>query len=227
PGVEFSSGRLGHMWAFANGVAMANPDKAVVVLGSDGSQMEGDNAEAARLFTQALLYGSTARLDREFAYVKRAEAFLAQGRYGDAAADANRALALNPRDAEALGVRDRARPAAAVPGGRRDASDTLNAKVRAGLDAVAARNRAAFQAYQSQLADYEARKAAIEAQKNADAAAYAASVAARQAQIDEDARKSAADLADWKRRVEACKAGDRSQCAHRPVVEKSAGPEAS
>ena len=49
PGVEYSSGRLGHMWAFCNGVAMANPGKAVVVLGSDGSQMEGDNAEAARL----------------------------------------------------------------------------------------------------------------------------------------------------------------------------------
>src|ERR1700722_11120003 len=49
PGVEFSSGRLGHMWAFANGVALANPGKAVVLLGSDGSQMEGDNAEAARL----------------------------------------------------------------------------------------------------------------------------------------------------------------------------------
>src|ERR1700761_2012478 len=49
PGVEFSSGRLGHLWAFCNGVAMANPGKAVVVLGSDGSQMEGDNAEAARL----------------------------------------------------------------------------------------------------------------------------------------------------------------------------------
>ncbi|HQY87689.1 MAG TPA: hypothetical protein PK402_03460, partial [Tepidisphaeraceae bacterium] len=49
PGVEFSSGRLGHMWAFANGVQMANPDKAVILLGSDGSQMEGDNAEAARL----------------------------------------------------------------------------------------------------------------------------------------------------------------------------------
>ena len=49
PGVEFSSGRLGHMWAFCNGVAMANPDKAVILLGSDGSQMEGDNAEAARL----------------------------------------------------------------------------------------------------------------------------------------------------------------------------------
>ena len=49
PGVEFSSGRLGHMWAFCNGVALANPGKAVVMLGSDGSQMEGDNAEAARL----------------------------------------------------------------------------------------------------------------------------------------------------------------------------------
>ena len=49
PGVEFSSGRLGHQWAFCNGVALANPGKAVVLLGSDGSQMEGDNAEAARL----------------------------------------------------------------------------------------------------------------------------------------------------------------------------------
>jgi transketolase len=49
PGVEFSSGRLGHLWAFCNGVALANPGKAIVLLGSDGSQMEGDNAEAARL----------------------------------------------------------------------------------------------------------------------------------------------------------------------------------
>jgi transketolase len=49
PGIEFSSGRLGHLWAFCNGVALANPGKAVILLGSDGSQMEGDNAEAARL----------------------------------------------------------------------------------------------------------------------------------------------------------------------------------
>ena len=49
PGVEFSSGRLGHLWAFCNGVALANPGKAIILLGSDGSQMEGDNAEAARL----------------------------------------------------------------------------------------------------------------------------------------------------------------------------------
>ena len=48
-GVMFASGRLGHLWGFVNGVALANPDKAVVLFGSDGSQMEGDDAEAARL----------------------------------------------------------------------------------------------------------------------------------------------------------------------------------
>lgn len=49
PGVQFSSGRLGHMWPYVNGVAMANPDKICICLGSDGSQMEGNDAEAARL----------------------------------------------------------------------------------------------------------------------------------------------------------------------------------
>jgi transketolase len=49
PGVKFSSGRLGHIWAMCNGVAMAHPDQAVFMLGSDGAQMEGDDAEAARL----------------------------------------------------------------------------------------------------------------------------------------------------------------------------------
>src|SRR5690606_38832109 len=47
-GVKFASGRLGHMWPFVNGVAKANPDKVVVMFGSDGSQMEGNDAEAAR-----------------------------------------------------------------------------------------------------------------------------------------------------------------------------------
>jgi transketolase C-terminal domain/subunit len=37
------------MWAYANGVALANPGKATLMLGSDGSQMEGNDAEAARL----------------------------------------------------------------------------------------------------------------------------------------------------------------------------------
>ncbi len=49
PGVKFSSGRLGHMWPYVNGVAMANLDKTLFCLGSDGSQQEGNDAEAARL----------------------------------------------------------------------------------------------------------------------------------------------------------------------------------
>jgi len=49
PGVAFSSGRLGHLWPHVNGVALANPDKIVFLLGSDGSQQEGNDAEAARL----------------------------------------------------------------------------------------------------------------------------------------------------------------------------------
>ena len=49
PGVKFSSGRLGHLWAYINGVAIANPDKVIFCLGSDGSQQEGNEAEAARL----------------------------------------------------------------------------------------------------------------------------------------------------------------------------------
>ncbi|KAF5339243.1 hypothetical protein D9758_013290 [Tetrapyrgos nigripes] len=49
PGVKFSSGRLGHVWPLVNGIAMANPGKKVFCLGSDGSQQEGNDAEAARL----------------------------------------------------------------------------------------------------------------------------------------------------------------------------------
>ncbi|WP_028580881.1 transketolase C-terminal domain-containing protein [Desulfogranum japonicum] len=47
-GIFFSSGRLGHMWSYVNGIAEANPDKTVFMFGSDGSQQEGDDAEAAR-----------------------------------------------------------------------------------------------------------------------------------------------------------------------------------
>lgn len=48
PGVKFSSGRLGHMWSYVNGVALANGNKVACCLGSDGSQQEGNDAEAAR-----------------------------------------------------------------------------------------------------------------------------------------------------------------------------------
>ena len=37
------------MWPYVNGVAIANPNKVLFCLGSDGSQQEGDDAEAARL----------------------------------------------------------------------------------------------------------------------------------------------------------------------------------
>nr|WP_320010960.1 transketolase C-terminal domain-containing protein [uncultured Desulfobulbus sp.] len=47
-GIFFSSGRLGHMWSHVNGVTEANPGKTVFMFGSDGSQQEGDDAEAAR-----------------------------------------------------------------------------------------------------------------------------------------------------------------------------------
>jgi len=47
-GIFFSSGRLGHLWSHVNGVAAANPDKSVILFGSDGSQQEGGDAEAAR-----------------------------------------------------------------------------------------------------------------------------------------------------------------------------------
>jgi transketolase len=47
-GIKFASGRLGHMWPFINGIAKAHPDMAVFLFGSDGSQQEGNDAEAAR-----------------------------------------------------------------------------------------------------------------------------------------------------------------------------------
>jgi len=49
PGIQFSSGRLGHMWPMVNGICRGEPGKVVIALSSDGSQMEGNTAEAARI----------------------------------------------------------------------------------------------------------------------------------------------------------------------------------
>jgi transketolase len=49
PGIQFSSGRLGHIWPFVNGMCRGEPGKVVTALSSDGSQMEGNTAEAARI----------------------------------------------------------------------------------------------------------------------------------------------------------------------------------
>ncbi|CAE7778796.1 Tktl2 [Symbiodinium sp. CCMP2592] len=48
-GVQFSSGRLGHLWGHVNGIARAEPGRVVCCFSSDGSQMEGNTAEAARM----------------------------------------------------------------------------------------------------------------------------------------------------------------------------------
>lgn len=48
PGITFSSGRLGHLWPYVNGVAVRHPERVVFLFGSDGSQQEGNSAEAAR-----------------------------------------------------------------------------------------------------------------------------------------------------------------------------------
>ncbi len=59
PGVAFSSGRLGHLWPFVNGLALAHRDRVLVCLGSDGAQQEGDDAEAARF---AVAHGLNVKL---------------------------------------------------------------------------------------------------------------------------------------------------------------------
>lgn len=86
-------------------------------------------------------------------------------------------------------------PAVAALGGDVD----LNARVKANLEAVDARNAA--------------RTAEFEAAKKANAETYAAQLAAYQAQVQETERKRLADLEAWKARVAACKAGDTSQCS--------------
>ncbi|MGI6656250.1 MAG: transketolase C-terminal domain-containing protein [Desulfobulbus sp.] len=47
-GIFFSSGRLGHLWSYVNGVAEAHKEQSIFLFGSDGSQQEGNDAEAAR-----------------------------------------------------------------------------------------------------------------------------------------------------------------------------------
>lgn len=47
-GIKFSAGRLGHLFAYVNGIAEQNPEKQFVLFGSDGAQQEGNDAESAR-----------------------------------------------------------------------------------------------------------------------------------------------------------------------------------
>ena len=71
----------------------------------------GDNTSAVSLFTKALGSGHLAKSDKELAYAKRAQAYLALGAKDKALSDANRALAMDPNDSEAAAARDQAQPA--------------------------------------------------------------------------------------------------------------------
>ncbi len=179
---------------------------------------QGDNTAAVQFFTQSLLYGSLGRKERETAYAKRAEAFLALGRADEAAADSRRALALDPGDTAAASVRDRAVPPLAAttqpapPASAADPSAALNAKVTSNLEAVESRNKAAADKYQADLADYEAQKAAIAAKAQADQRAYAARLAAHDAEVQALKDQYAAAMADWRARVKACGEGHTAQC---------------
>ena len=118
PGVHFSSGRLGHMWAFCNGVALANPGKAIVLLGSDGSQMEGDDAEAGRLAVGEAAQPQAAGR-RQQRHHRRPPAGLHAGLRPDPHAHRLRA---QPRDGDGRGLRRalrRARPRLREPAAAR------------------------------------------------------------------------------------------------------------
>ncbi|MGH7025203.1 MAG: CC_3452 family protein [Caulobacteraceae bacterium] len=149
---------------------------------------KGDDAAAIRLFTQALDAGSLSRSDEELAHVKRAEAFLASGEAGKALADANRALDIDPRDAEAVAALGRAQA-------------KLNPAPKAPVEPGAS----GASAYDHVLARYEA-------QKQADADAYAQRVAAYDAKVRAQETTQEAELAAWRADVLACKAGDVSKC---------------
>jgi hypothetical protein len=83
----------------------------------------------------------------------------------------------------------------------------LNAKVTAANAAVDARNAEA-------KARYEAAVAATEAAYAKAQAEYQAKLAELKGQNEDVQRKYASAMDDWKVRVAACKAGDKTQCAH-------------
>jgi tetratricopeptide (TPR) repeat protein len=163
---------------------------------------------AIRLLSRALGEGGLSQSDRELAYVKRAEAYALEGRQDEALADAERALALDPNDAEAIDVRNKSQALvrAAPPASSGDESDDLNATVKARLDAVTARNLEAQRRFEAQTAAYEAQRAA-------DEKAYAEQLARHKAEVEALNRDHAAALAAWEAQVAACKGGDLSQCA--------------
>jgi hypothetical protein len=177
----------------------------------------GDNVEAVRLISRALDSGSLTPAEQESAYAQRARASLATGD----AADARRALAINPNDDAAAGVRQGAQVAldAHRPQGQQDPSQAaaavaLNSRARATSDQIAAQNEAQAKAYQAAVANYHGNLTQYQADRKAEQARYAAAQADYQATLKAAEEKRQADLAAWK--AAACKKGDRSKCAPKP-----------
>ncbi len=91
------------------------------------------------------------------------------------------------------------------------------AREAAARAAVEEENRKLREVYAEQLRRERERFAAAEAERkakvDADRAAYNAELRAREAEIDRINREHEAKMAEWRRRVAACQAGDRTQCA--------------
>jgi tetratricopeptide (TPR) repeat protein len=76
---------------------------------------KGSYASAVELFSRALGSGTLSPADREYAYVKRGQAYLGEHATAKANADFDQALKLNPKDQEAIALRQQARQPAGAP----------------------------------------------------------------------------------------------------------------
>jgi hypothetical protein len=216
-----TGGRAGPYFACAAAVAIVAVATAALAQTADlpaGLQAlhQGDNAQAVRLFSQALASTRLSRAESERAYAARAQAFLASGDATNALADARRALVIDPNDDAAAGVRQKAQIALVAQGpSGQDPSQAADA-VRLNAEAkarAAAQDGAAAEAYQASLAGYHADLARYGAQTKAEQEQHDAEVADYQAKLKAAEVKRQADLAAWQASVAACKKGDRTQCA--------------
>lgn len=201
------------------------PATAVLAQSADlaaGAQalQRGDDVEAVRLISRALDSGGLTPAEQESAYAQRARASLATGDSADALNDARKALAINPNDDVAAGVRQRAQIALGSygPRGQQDPSQAaaavaLNSRARDKSDQIAAENAATTKAYRDAQASYHQNLTQYQADRKAEQDRYASAQAAYQAKLKADEEKQQADLAAWKARAAACKRGDRSKCA--------------
>lgn len=175
-----------------------------------GALNRQDAAAAVRLLSAALDTRMLSPADQEIALVRRAQAYLLQGRSAEALADATRALAMQGGDVEAERVRNYAANVdLPTPHGPTINTDrSLNA-------AVVARNSAVNAELAVSQAQYQTALVAYRQAKDAGAQAYAAQMAAYQARAQAQQAQAAAAQAAWQAAVKACKGGDRSKCAKR------------